>query len=124
MDTALIIELLVSAGVFTAIAETVRWFLGRGKSRVDNAKVVQGMALDLLKPLHDELSLAAAEVSRLRTEVSAARSEASTARSEVRVARNEIEALVVWVVAAVSILEENHLEYPTVPSPAREKIQR
>lgn len=50
-----LLELLVIGGVFTAIGETIRWFLKRGGARVDNAALVQSMAIDLLKPLHAEL---------------------------------------------------------------------
>lgn len=64
------IEVIVAAGLFTAFAETVRWFLGgRGKARVDNAKIVQGMAIDLLAPLHAELADCRASLRDLRIEL-------------------------------------------------------
>ena len=65
-----LIEIIVAAGMFTALAETVRWFLGgRGKARVDNAKIVQGMAIDLLQPLHDELASCRSSLFDLRREL-------------------------------------------------------
>ena len=51
-----ILDILVASGFFTAIAETFRWWRGRGKERVDNAQIVQGMAIDLVGPLHAELT--------------------------------------------------------------------
>lgn len=69
-DAATLIEIIVAAGVFTALAETVRWFLGgRGRQRVDNAKIVQGMAIDLLRPLHEELATCQTSLSDLRREL-------------------------------------------------------
>jgi hypothetical protein len=69
-DSSNLIELLVAAGMFTAGAETVRWFLGgRGRQRVDNAKIVQGMAIDLLRPLHEELASCQTSLTDLRREL-------------------------------------------------------
>lgn len=65
-----VIEVVVAAGLFTALAETMRWFLGgRGKARVDNAQIVQGMAIDLLAPLHAELDTCRSSLRDLRLEL-------------------------------------------------------
>lgn len=65
-----VIEVVVAAGLFTALAETMRWFMGgRGKARVDNAQIVQGMAIDLLAPLHAELDTCRTSLRDLRLEL-------------------------------------------------------
>lgn len=95
VDLGLVVELLVAAGLMTAIAETVRWFLGgRGRARVDNAKIVQGMAIDLVEPLHSELE---------------------GVRKKVRQIDADMEALLGWAIVAKAILDGNHLGYPAVP---------
>lgn len=67
-----VIELLVLAGVFTGITETIRWWLGgRSRARVDNAKIVQGMAIDLVAPLHTELDACRVSLADLRLELDA-----------------------------------------------------
>jgi hypothetical protein len=69
IDLPTLLELLVISGIFTAIGETFRWFTGRGKARVDNASLVQGMAIDLLKPLHTELDLCNTKLHNLSLEL-------------------------------------------------------
>lgn len=67
-DTSTVVTVLVATGMLTAISETVRWFFqGRGRAKVDTAAIVQGMALDLLRPLHQELDAANASAAQLRT---------------------------------------------------------
>lgn len=101
MTGTTLISILVAAGAFSAMAETLRWFLTRGTARIDSAKVVQGMALDMLTPLHNELAATAEEV--------------KTLRKQVYDAQGDIEALVAWAVAAKHILDSHELEYPPVP---------
>lgn len=108
MDTGQLLTLLVATGVLTAIGEIVRWYLGRGKGKVDSAKVVQGMALDMLKPLHDELANTAAEVTLLR--------------DTTRHLTMQMEAVLVWAVSVVAILDSNGISYPQVPEPVRARI--
>lgn len=70
LDIGNLVSLLTIAGLFTAVAETLRWFLGgRNRARVDNAKIVQGMAIDLLEPLHAELAGCRASLADLRIEL-------------------------------------------------------
>jgi hypothetical protein len=70
MNVATVVEVLVASGVLTAISQTAQWFLtGRGRQRVDNAKIVQGMALDLIQPLHTEVDGLRGQVDQLRTEL-------------------------------------------------------
>lgn len=69
-DIGTIVPVLVATGCLAALSETVRWFLqGRGRAKVDSAKIVQGMALELLTPLHTELDLCRADLGRLRAEL-------------------------------------------------------
>jgi len=93
-----VLQVVIATGALTAISETVRWFLGRGKSRVDDAKVVQGMALELLLPLRSELTLATGKV----TDLSA-----------------ELDALLAWAVMARALLDSAHIAYPPVPKALR-----
>lgn len=96
-----LIEVLVATGLLTAISETVRWRLGRGKERVDNAKIVQGMALDLLQPLHTELD---------------------GVRKRVRQLDAELEAVLGWALIAHALLDANNVRYPEVPKPMIDRL--
>jgi hypothetical protein len=70
LDIPTLLELLVVGGVFSGLAETARWFIsGRGRARVDNAKIVQGMAIDLVQPIHIELAACRANLADLRLEL-------------------------------------------------------
>jgi outer membrane murein-binding lipoprotein Lpp len=60
-----VIEGLASGGVFTAGFQAVRAWLGRGKTRVDQAQVVQGMAIDLITPYKERVTEINAEVDEL-----------------------------------------------------------
>lgn len=99
--TAAILQVLIAGGLLTAISETARWFLGRGKTKVDSAQVVQGMAIDLLKPLHEELVRVNSDVSRLR--------------SHVRDLDNELELIISWALTAKGLLEAHHVPHPPMP---------
>lgn len=69
-DIGTVVPILVATGILTAVSETVRWYLqGRGRQKVDSAKIVQGMALDLLTPLHAELDLCRTDLASLRAEL-------------------------------------------------------
>jgi len=102
MKPDVVIEVMISAGFFTALAETLRWFLNRPKARIDDAKVVQGMAVDLLKPLHDELARANAEVTDLR--------------EKVREADEAVHSMLQWAMAAKALLDKHGIEYPELPT--------
>lgn len=70
MTTAVLVEILVASGVLSGITGTIQWLLtGRGRARVDNAKIVQGMAIDLIQPLHSEVAELRGNVAHLRTEL-------------------------------------------------------
>lgn len=70
IDTPTLVEVLVVSGVFSGIAGTVQWFFtGRGRARVDNAKIVQGMAIDLIEPLHSEVADLRGQMGALRLEL-------------------------------------------------------
>jgi len=105
MDNGTLLEVLTASGVLTAISETIRWYLGRGKTRVDSAQVVQGMALDLLKPLHEEVNRCNKEITDLR--------------GKVREVSDDLDAVVQWALTARSILDANTLPYPALPAPLR-----
>lgn len=112
MDISILLEIVVASGLLTAISQTVLWYLGRGKAKVDSAKVVQGMALDLLRPLH--------------TELERANHTAADCRAKLRRLETEIEIVIEWAVAVRLILDHNHLDYPTVPEiiVARDEARR
>jgi outer membrane murein-binding lipoprotein Lpp len=59
------IEALASGGVFTAFIQLGRSWRGRGKTRVDQAQVVQGMAIDLITPYKARVVEINAEVDEL-----------------------------------------------------------
>lgn len=72
IDIATLVEVMVASGLLTAVTETVRWLTaGRGRQRVDNAKIVQGMAIDLVQPLHTELDACRARLADLASELDA-----------------------------------------------------
>jgi hypothetical protein len=76
LDVGTVVEVLVAAGVFTGIGEFARWlFSGRGRARVDNAQIVQGMAIDLIQPLHTEMDGLRGQVDDLRHRADALRTE-------------------------------------------------
>ena len=103
-DTSTLIEVLVATGLLTAVSETVRWFLtGRGRAKVDTAKVLQGMSLDLLKPLHEELDLANASADRLRQSMSSLEA--------------EMESVLGWAIIARTLLDSHGIDYPAPPEP-------
>jgi len=101
VNTSVIVEMMISGGFFAAIGEGVRWYLGRGKTRIDNAQVVQGMAIDMLKPLHEELDRLNGELASMRERVT----EADRALS----------AVIEWALAAKRILDQHSIDYPMVP---------
>lgn len=103
MDSSAIVTILTSITLATAFGETIRWLANRGRSKVDTAKAVQGMALDLLSPLREELARTQTEMASMRTTVT-------------RV-QMELEAVIAWALAARAILDQNAIDYPPVPSP-------
>jgi hypothetical protein len=97
-----IVTILVATGILSAVTETVRWYLtGRGRAKVDQAKIVQGMALDLLRPLHDELDQANLAMANLRKTVQSLDA--------------ELESVLGWALIARALLDHHHIEYPEVP---------
>jgi hypothetical protein len=101
MDATTIVQILVGGGLLSAISETIRWWVGRGKTKVDSAQVVQGMAIDLLKPLHEELTRCNTEVARLR--------------SQVGDLDRELELIISWALTAKGLLEAHNIEHPPMP---------
>lgn len=102
----LVVAVLVATGLLTAISETVRWFFsGRGRQRVDQAKVVQGMALDLLAPLHAELAEAQKQVSQVRTDL--------------QTLDSELQSVLGWAIIARALLDSHKIDYPTPPAALR-----
>lgn len=114
MEASTLVEILVASSFFTAIGETLRWWRTRGSARIDNAKAVQNMALELLKPLREELQYQQKEMSQMREGL-------ASARTSVQMLQAQLEAVIVWAIAARSILEENNLPYPTVPAPLKNR---
>src|SRR5690242_8997330 len=102
----LIVAILVATGALAAITETVRWWLtGRGRQKIDQAKVVQGMALDLLKPLHAELAEAQTQVAKVR--------------SDLQTLDSELQSVLGWAIIARALLDSHKIEYPTPPPALR-----
>ena len=100
--TTLVVEVLVSTGLLTAAAESVKWFLGgRGRAKVSEAQIVQGMTLDLLKPLHTEHDLANAQAAQLRTQL--------------RTLEGEVDSVIGWALYAKHLLDSNAIPYRPVP---------
>jgi hypothetical protein len=64
-----VLEGLASGGAFTALIQGVRAWINRGKTHVDTAEVVQGMALQMVTPLANRLKEADAEVTILRQSI-------------------------------------------------------
>lgn len=116
VDAATVVEVLVASGVFTSAASGLQWFFTRGRAKVDGAKVVQGMALEMLKPLHDELDGARAEVKSLRQDVHSAQAECAKVR-------RHFEILLGWALTLRDILEENQVNYPPVPPAVKERVE-
>jgi Mg2+ and Co2+ transporter CorA len=65
----LLIQSAIGGGVFTAVVQIVRAFLGRGKAHVDSAEVVQGLALQLVTPFAERLREADADLDKFRTRI-------------------------------------------------------
>lgn len=104
----LILFFLVSTGLVTAIAEGVRWwFTGRKRGKVDSAQIVQGMALDLLQPLHAELAEAQSQAKALRTDL--------------QHLDMELQSVLGWAVIARALLDSHGVEYPTPPPVLRRR---
>lgn len=97
-----VIAVLVATGFLTALGEAIRWWFGRGKVRVDQARVVQGMAIDLLSPLHQELAEARKQTAAIRADLHDLESEMSTVIS--------------WALTAKRILDNHQIDYPPVPA--------
>jgi hypothetical protein len=112
MTTPDIIQILVGLGVGGGIGETWRWFFGgaRGKAKIDNAKVVEAMALDLLKPLNDQVSWASGQVQTLQRDL-------LDAQKQVHRLQGDLESMYAWALAVKAILEDNQIVYPPVPTP-------
>lgn len=101
IEPGTIIQILVASGLLAVVGETFRWFMGRGKAKVDSAKVVQGMAIDLVKPLHEELARAEIVATRLR--------------GNLRDMENDMADFLVWATEVRNILERERIEYPPLP---------
>jgi hypothetical protein len=125
MNAADVMQFLVGGGVLTGAIETFRWFLGggRGKAKIDNAKVVEAMALDLLKPLNDQVRWASGEVENLRSTLSETQINLSTVQHQLIAVQHEMESLIIWSLAAKALLDEHNIPYPATPSVMKPKGQ-
>lgn len=108
-----VFEVLVGSGVLAglvgAVIGGVKWlFGGRKRARVDNAQIVQGMALDLLGPLHSELNLANADMKTLREALAAS-------HQEMDALKQDIADVVSWALMARALLEDNQIDYDPLP---------
>lgn len=107
-DLQLLVTILVATGLLTALSETVRWWLtGRGRQKIDQAKVVQGMALDMLQPLHAELAEAQRQVNEVRRDL--------------QTLDSELQSVLGWAIIARALLDSHHIEYPTPPPALRQR---
>lgn len=104
-DVSTLIEVLVATGFLTAVGELIRWWFGRGRVKVDQARVVQGMAIDLLKPLH--------------TELAEARSQIVSLRSDLTTLEGEMSSVISWALTARTLLDSHQIDYPPVPARIR-----
>jgi len=84
------IEVLASAGFFTGIIQLVRAYLGRGKTRADQAQVVQGMALDLITPYKQRVVEINIEVDELRKKIRALMDQLDATMDRARRAEDEL----------------------------------
>lgn len=111
------VQILVGLGVGGGLIETWRWFFGggRGKARIDNAKIVEAMALDLLKPLNEQVAWATGQVETLRETLHSTQTELSTVRGQMHRVQNDMEALLTWSLAVKQILDAHGVEYPPTP---------
>lgn len=75
-DLATAVEVFTASGVLAGAGGLFKWFFsGRKRERVDNAKIVQGMAMDLITPMHGELATLRASMAAANVEMSALRAE-------------------------------------------------
>jgi hypothetical protein len=122
MHAADFMQFIVGGGVLTGALETVRWFLGggRNKAKVDNAKIVEAMALDLLHPLNEQVKWASGEVENLRKTLHETQSDLSRTRIQVHALQGDVEALHAWSLAVKVILDDHGIAYPPVPNTTRD----
>ena len=105
MNASTLVEIISMSGTLTVLSGVVSWWLNRGKTRVDSAQVVQGMALDMLKPLHEELAAAQADIASLRKQ-----------SNDVR---DAFSALLVWAQQVKMLMDHHNVEYPPIPDNVR-----
>ena len=104
----LIVTVMVATGALTAISEGIRWWMtGRGRQKIDQAKVLQGMALDLLQPLHAELAEAQRQVAAVRADLATLDS--------------ELQSVLGWAVIARALLDSHEIPYPQPPAVLRKR---
>lgn len=104
MNWGIGLELLVAVGFFELIRAVVLRIVNRRKVITDAAAVVQGMALDLLTPLHRELESANRQTAELRVKLNTL--------------EDELGQMVRWARGALDLLERNGLVLDP-PTPLR-----
>ena len=95
---SVVLQVIIASGMLTAVSTTIRWLLTRKSGHVDEAKVIQGMALDMLAPLNAQLATMTGKATDLSS---------------------ELDSLLAWAVMARAILDAHSLAYPPVPAALR-----
>ncbi|HEU5046083.1 MAG TPA: hypothetical protein VFT75_18330 [Nocardioidaceae bacterium] len=100
-----VLEIAISGGCGAALLGLIttiyKRITGRNKEQVDAAKIVQAMALDMVKPLHEELDRVYAQLQKVRGQ-----------SAEMR---DEFDKLLAWARAANRELTNNGLSVGPIP---------
>lgn len=130
MDWSVVTEVLIASGFFAGVPQMVRWVRShrstdeqRAQAREDlsAAKMIQGISIDLLRPLHDQLDEANRQLSAANQQVRELRAKTDDINAELRTAREDVHALVTFSRRAIEVIEQHHL---AVPSPIPPQIRR
>jgi outer membrane protein TolC len=118
MEANQTITALVSGGLLGTVGYAAQYWLfgGRNRTKVDSAKAVQGMALEMLQPLHEELV-------RAREEMAEVRADAQAAREDCSKVRREFEILLGWALTLRDLLQEAGIKHPPVPPRIKERVE-
>lgn len=105
MDTSTFVEIVSLSGILTVAGGVVQWWLNRGKQRVDEAQIMQGMAMNMLTPLNDQLKIALAEVGELR--------------GQVQDLSDIVTLFLIWYKQVTAVMDEKQIEYPPLAEKAK-----
>lgn len=101
-----LVEVLISSGVLSGSGAFIKWFFtGRGRTRIDNASLVQKMAINAIEPitkLQDQVDILRGKVSDLSL---------------------ELDSVLGWALIVHVLLDQNEIAYPPIPKPLVERLQ-